>query len=97
MAGRLTAQSKEVIASVSEDERQKGLKLQMFLGELPRPEEFQNDRWSEQDGLHGRAYTGKVSDRGRSRTTTNFLQKVPYLFHFSSYFLHSHIKKIATL
>ena len=46
MAGRLTAQSKEVVASVSEDERQKGsgFKSQMFLGELPWPEEFQNDR-----------------------------------------------------
>ena len=46
MTGRLTAQSKEVIASVSENEQQRGrgFKSQMFLGELPRPEEFQNDR-----------------------------------------------------
>ena len=38
----MTAESKEVIASVSENEQQKGrgFKSQMFLGELPRPEEF---------------------------------------------------------
>ena len=29
MAGRLTAESKEVIASVSEDERQKGRRIQV--------------------------------------------------------------------
>ena len=40
--------------------REGGFKLQMFLGELPRPEEFQNDRWGEQDGFHGRPYPGMV-------------------------------------
>ena len=47
MAGRLTAQSKEIIASVSQavsGKTEGGFKSQMFLGELPRPEEFQNDR-----------------------------------------------------
>ena len=85
----MTAQSKEVIASVSENEQQRGrgFKSQMFLGELPRREEFQNDRWSGQVSSRGRAYTGKVRTIAKRKTHHKQYQ---YFFIFQTiYFIHT--------
>ena len=64
--------------------REGGFKLQMFLGELPRPEEFQNDRWSEKDGFHGRA---GEDDREPQQT---FYKKYHNFFIFQAiFFIHT--------
>ena len=86
MAGRLTAQSKEIILLLFRSffrmsgKGDGGSKSQMMLGELPRPAGFQGDRWSEHahwDGFHGRACSGKVRAIAKRKT----VQDTPQAFH----------------
>ena len=101
MAGRVTAQSKEISASVSkffEDERQRGWRIQVsyVVGRTAS-----TCRVSKQSVNRARRLSRKGVDRegedGREEEDTKvFSQKAPQLFfYFLSYFLHSHIKKIA--
>ena len=92
MAGRLAAQSKEVIVSVSEDERQKGRRIQV-TGVLGRAasEEFQNDRWSEQDGYHGLSWAGVYREGEDDREPQQtFYKKYRNFFIFQAiFFIHT--------
>ena len=67
--------------------REGGFKFQMFLGELPRPEEFQNDRWSEQDGFNAGVYREGEDYREPQQT---FYKKYHNFFIFQAiFFIHT--------
>ena len=95
--GKVDSAEQEIIASVSDDERQKGREIQVtdVVGRSASAWEVgrrsvKRARWFSQEF----SIQGRWGRSRRGRHSTSVLQKVPQLFYFSSYFLHSHIKKL---